>query len=129
MLFLQEFFKKTEDGKEESYNDSLLLKKQQEEKELLHNQSIYFPQIIHLLEIFTQKFSSEYFQKTPQEIRKAFVEQYSSLVLNPLIALNPELLSLSDKEQRSLRDSHRKIELHEGIMSVVSNGSDALIQR
>ncbi|MCX6823889.1 MAG: hypothetical protein NT085_02085 [candidate division SR1 bacterium] len=129
MIFLQGFFKKIKEEKEESYDDSALLKKQQEDKELLRNQSIYFPQIIHLLEVFTQKFSSEYFQKTPQEIREAFVEQYSSLVLQPLITLNPELLSLSDKEQRSLSDKHRKIELYEGIVSVVNDGSDALIQR
>lgn len=94
---------------------------------MLRNQSKYFIEIIDLLKNFKKTFAAEYFSKSPDEIRKAFVEQYTTLVLEPVSKINPELLSLSDEELRRLQHVHRKKELYEGIPSLISKGSDALI--
>lgn len=103
------------------------IKRKEEEQELLRNQSIHFPKIISLLRKFKKRFASEYFSKSPLEVREAFVEQYTSLVLDPVVKINPELLSLSDRESRALQHTHRKIELYKNIPSIISQWSDDLI--
>lgn len=103
------------------------IKQKEKELELLRNQSQYFPEIITLLKKFKKTFAAEYFSRPPQEIREAFIEQYTALVLDSVSKINPELLSLSDEELRRLQHVHRKKELYEGIPSLISKGSDALI--
>lgn len=131
MIFIQEFFKKQEVEEVDQFE----LERQEQQKELkyrqeqLRQQSIYFPQIIDVLEMFKQIFSSEYFTVSPQKIRECFVQQYHALVIEPIIRLTPELLSLSEKEIRKFGSTYRKKELYEGIPSVISNASDVLIER
>ncbi len=99
------------------------------ENELLRQQSVYFPKIIHLLNTFKKVFADAYFSQSPQKIREAFLEQYTSLVLDPVAKYNSELFSFSDREFSMLKSTHRKKELYQGIPSIIRKGSDALIER
>lgn len=81
------------------------------------------------MKVFKKVFADTYFSQSPQKIREAFLEQYTSLVLNPVVKYDSELLSFSDRESMILERTHRKKELYEGIPSIIRKGSDALIER
>lgn len=129
LLYVQSLLKREvkEEVDEFDLHKQEQIRQKEKEQELLRNQSIHFPKIISLLRKFKKIFAAEYFSKSPAEVREAFVEQYTSLVLDPVVKINPELLSLSDRESRALQHTHRKIELYQYIPSIISKGSDDLI--
>ena len=119
---LQSFFE--EEEKEDDVIDTSALLRQQEQ-DLLLKQTVYFPQIIKLLEKFKETFAAEYFSKQPAEVKEAFSEQYELCVVKPVMALDLELFS--DADMRSLSPTHRKKELYEGIRYIFRNASDMQI--
>lgn len=104
-------------------------KKKEKEQALIRNQSVHFPKIVRLLQQFKKTFKDEYFSKSAQEVREAFVEQYTTLVLDPIAEINSTYISLSEKEERMLPHTDRKKELYQGIPSLIRTGSNELIEK
>ncbi|MEI6774188.1 MAG: hypothetical protein WCL18_05330 [bacterium] len=102
---------------------------EQSKKLVLQQEIAYFPQIIKILQTFKQDFSIMYFSGQPATIKKIFPKQYTLRVLQPIMALHPDLFSFSDNEITSLSSSHRKKELCVGIISLFENASEASIEQ
>lgn len=94
-----------------------IAKRKEERLALLRRQSVYFPQIIALLQQFKQQFTAEHPFESPEKFRVDFVQQYDLLVVQPVIQLDPELFKMDNHDLSDYK--HRISELYKGIPSLI----------